>query len=169
MRKIRIRTMKIEDIPSVAALERAVFSEPWSEDGFAAALAQSGNYFVAAVSEEDFSDDDLSVADDCGEMAEHSRGNVIGYCGLYTAADEGEITNVAVAEAYRCRGVGFALVDAVKERARQQGVCRIFLEVRASNRAAQSLYEKKDFKTVGTRKGFYRMPTEDALLMRCDL
>ena len=155
MRNIQIRTMRIEDIPSVAALEQEAFSEPWTEDGFAAALAQEGNCFVVAVT---------GIA-----PAECSHEKVIGYCGLYTAADEGEITNIAVAEAYRCGGVGSALVGAVKKKAQQWEVCRIFLEVRASNMAAQSLYEKEGFKTVGLRKGFYRRPAEDALVMCCDL
>ena len=36
---------------------------------------------------------------------------------------------------------------------------------RASNAAAIALYEKYGFEPVGTRRGFYRQPVEDALLM----
>ncbi len=173
MRNIQIRIMRNEDIPSVAALEQAVFSEPWTEDGFAAALAQEGNCFVVAVAgipaaDADFPEENKSEAPG-REPAECSHEKVIGYCGLYTAADEGEITNVAVAETYRRGGAGSALVGAVKKTAQQWGICRIFLEVRASNTAAQSLYKKEGFKTVGVRKDFYRKPAEDALVMCCNL
>ena len=41
----------------------------------------------------------------------------------------------------------------------------ISLEVRESNLAAISLYEKLGFKVEGKRKNFYRDPQEDGLIM----
>ena len=41
----------------------------------------------------------------------------------------------------------------------------VSLEVRVSNSAAVSLYEKLGFTTEGRRKDFYRNPREDALIM----
>jgi len=145
-RVLRIRKMEPADIPSVASLERDIFSEPWSETGFADALAQRENLFLTAF---------------------RPDGGVIGYCGLYTAGDEGEITHVAVVENCRRQGTAAALLAELLGWARACGVKRIFLEVRISNEAAIRLYEKYGFETCGVRRGFYRRPAEDALLMSC--
>ncbi|MCD8217659.1 MAG: ribosomal protein S18-alanine N-acetyltransferase [Clostridiales bacterium] len=151
-----IRKMRCEDVPAVTALDRSVFSEPWTEAGFFSALAQEGNVFLVATS----------------AAAERENGvseKVIGYCGLYVSADEGDITNVAVASQHRRGGVAAALIEEVKAAAGQRGVKQIFLEVRESNRAAQNLYLGAGFEFCGRRKSFYRKPTEDALLMTCRL
>ena len=44
-----------------------------------------------------------------------------------------------------------------------------YLEVRVSNKAAIALYQSLGFEHIGRRKGFYRHPTEDALLMKASL
>ncbi|HZK39308.1 MAG TPA: ribosomal-protein-alanine N-acetyltransferase, partial [Clostridia bacterium] len=47
----------------------------------------------------------------------------------------------------------------------ERGCTLITLEVRVSNAAAVSLYEKNNFLTLGRRKMFYRHPDEDAFIM----
>ena len=78
--------------------------------------------------------------------------------------DEGQICNVAVCPAFRRMGVGEALMAAQREIARSRGITVMMLEVRASNTAAQCLYEKLGWEKLGTRKNFYSSPREDALL-----
>ncbi len=139
--------MTREDVPAVAALEREIFSAPWTEQGFRDALEQTTNRFF--------------VAEQSG-----SATSIVGYCGLYVAGDEGEITNVAVTEEMRRRGIGKKLLTETLAEAGYAGVRNIFLEVRASNEPAIRLYEKHGFTPCGTRKAYYRCPTEDAVLMR---
>lgn len=143
---IDIMPMTPARIPQAAAIEAEVFSMPWSEKGFADALAMENALFYTAL----------------------VNGCVAGYCGIYLAADEGEITNVAVAPAYRCRKIAERLVRTTLPEAHAKGAQRIFLEVRESNGAAIRLYEKTGFHTVGRRKNFYQYPNEDALVMRYD-
>lgn len=77
------------------------------------------------------------------------------------APDESEILNLAVAPAWRRRGVARALVrHAVKVRPGGW-----FLEVRASNGVAQRLYEGVGFRRVGMRENYYHEPTEAAIVM----
>ena len=90
---------------------------------------------------------------------------VLGYCGLYMAADEGEVINVAVAKASQGKGIASRLMDALLDEGHARGVHRFFLEVRVSNDAAIRLYEKYGFKKQGIRKHFYILPDEDAYLM----
>lgn len=139
---MRIRLMTAEDVPAVAAIEKECFSEPWSEQGFLDGMKNSAIFLVA--------EDEEQIA---------------GYIGMYVSEPEGEITNVAVAQSARDRGMGASLVAAMQQWALEHGVERIVLEVRVSNAPAIHVYEKKGFVTIGVRKNVYRLPTEDAGIM----
>lgn len=140
---IEIRAMQVEDTEVVAKLEKEIFSQPWSRQGFIDSLNMGNTVFLVAEEEK----------------------RILGYIGMYVAVDEGEITNVAVAADARCRGVGGMLVDAMKAEAKQRKLERIVLEVRVSNQSAIRLYEQKGFQNCGVRKGFYDFPKEDAYIM----
>jgi len=77
---------------------------------------------------------------------------------------EWEIENVVIASTDLRRGLATKLVNAVIEAARNHHAQAIYLEVRGSNHAALSLYEKCGFQQTGRRRGYYRDPTDDALL-----
>lgn len=141
--KIEIREMLMEDVPQVASLERRIFSLPWSEKSFAGSL----------------------VSGDTGYYTAWVDGALAGYCGYLRSFCEADITNVAVAMEYRNRGVGYAMLCAMMEEGRKKGIERYTLEVRVSNTAAISLYEKLGFERAGIRPGFYDRPKEDALIM----
>lgn len=140
--------MSARHIPQAAAIEAEVFSEPWSAQSFADALALDYTLFHVAYINPNRTD-----------------GIVAGYCGIYLAADEGEITNVAVSHEYRRLGIAKSLVQHTLRQAYARGVRHIFLEVRSSNASAIELYCKLRFCVKGKRKNFYRSPTEDALVM----
>lgn len=144
---MRIRKMMPEDVRQVAAIERDEFSQPWSEQGFLDSLDNPDTLFLVA------------------EDAAMDESRILGYVGMYCALDEGEITNVAAAQQARRRGVGKALIGELLRQAKERGICRIILEVRVSNTPAIRLYEGMQFYKVGTRKGFYDFPKEDAGIM----
>jgi ribosomal-protein-alanine N-acetyltransferase len=79
---------------------------------------------------------------------------------------EWEIENIAVAGAARRRGLGTRLMGELMQRARAAEANQIFLEVRESNHAARSLYEKWAFEAAGRRKNYYQKPVEDAIVYR---
>lgn len=136
-------------VSAAAELERQCFSAPWSEDALREELDNEHALFLAAVEEQ--------------------SGETVGYIGCHVILDEGYIANVAVSQRARRAGVGSALVQALLERAAQRGAVLVTLEVRASNAPAIGLYQKWGFVPVGTRRGFYDKPKEDALLMTVDL
>ncbi len=140
---IEIRRMGFDDIEAVAKIERENFSVPWDENGFLSFMIREGTVFLTA-----FLDDRL-----------------VGYCGLISAADEADITNVSVSLDARHQGIGSRLVEELIKEAGDMGIKKIFLEVRESNVSAIALYQKHDFKQVGLRKDYYEKPTENALLM----
>ena len=138
-----IRRMVQTDLEQVAVIAAGLFTQPWDRQGFADALPLESACFLVA--------------------AEGDK--VRGYCGLYMAADEGEVINVAVAKASQGKGIASRLMDALLDEGHARGVHRFFLEVRVSNDAAIRLYEKYGFKKQGIRKHFYILPDEDAYLM----
>jgi ribosomal-protein-alanine N-acetyltransferase len=94
---------------------------------------------------------------------------VIGFFAGWMVTDELHVNNVAAAQGYRRVGVGVALMEAAIDEARLRGGMFVLLEVRASNYVAQALYRKLGFSVVGKRRDYYRLPTEDALLMKLAL
>ena len=140
--KMQVVKIEREHIRAIAELEKACFSEPWSEETLLSAFKTGTKFFVAV-----------------------KNNKVLGYVGISCIIDEGYITNVAVFPEYRRMGVGSALLNRVFSHARDEGLSFVSLEVRESNSGAVALYEKFGFKTEGKRKKFYSNPSEDALIM----
>ena len=140
------RRMRLEDVDRVYAIEVASFHTPWSRDSFVAEMTTNAcaRYTVA---EED--------------------GQVIAYAGAWCAFEEGHITNIAVDPAYRGRGAGRAVCEALMQYCANLGVQYLTLEVRRSNKIAQSLYKSLGFVELGVRKRYYEDNQEDALLYVC--
>jgi ribosomal-protein-alanine N-acetyltransferase len=93
-------------------------------------------------------------------------GAVQGFLVAQVVADEWEIENIAIAGQARRRGLGTRLLGEFLDRARAQGAQAVFLEVRESNRAARSLYDKWAFQESGRRVNYYSQPEEDAIVYR---
>jgi [ribosomal protein S18]-alanine N-acetyltransferase len=93
-------------------------------------------------------------------------GSVAGFIVGRQVAEEWEIENIAVTGAARRCGLGSRLVGELLDHVRSEGGTTVFLEVRESNTAARSLYEKWAFIEVGRRKAYYQNPAEDALILK---
>lgn len=140
---ITYRAMTPEDVPYISRLEEETFSMPWSPESFLQMITKEDTrYYVA---EED--------------------GHLLGGCGLWMVAGEGNITNVAVVPRARRRGVGTGLLNYLMMEGDREGVTAYTLEVRVSNEAAIRMYEKLGFSSEGIRPNFYEKPTEDAMIM----
>lgn len=130
-----------DDTPDIAAIERECFSTPWSENAILESMNAKTHFYIAKVG-----------------------GVTAGYMGISIIAGEGYVTNIAVLPRFRKQGIGEAILNTIIKNHKDE-LEFISLEVRVSNDAAISLYEKLGFKVVGTRKRFYEHPTEDALIM----
>ena len=138
-----IRKMTPADAARAAQIERETFSLPWSENAFGDAVRDENALFLAA-----------------------DENGLVGYILMYLTPPEGEITNVAVTEACRGRGIGGRLVGAMQEEAAKHGIDQIYLEVRFGNAAAIHVYESAGFREIGVRRGFYEFPREDVRVMK---
>ena len=143
--RLRFRRMEHKDIEAVAAIESVSIIPPWSKASFEEAIEKEETYYVVC----------------------EAGGKIKGYAGMWIAADEAEITGVAVEPESRGTGLGKDIVRHLLEKGQELGVKSFFLEVRKSNDKAIAVYEKCGFERVGERKDFYREPDEDAVVMRC--
>ena len=139
-----IEEMTLEDIPGVQEVERASFPVPWPANAFRHELTGNKNarYIVARES-----------------------GRIVGYAGLWLMVDEAHITTFAVHPDQRRRRIGERMLVRLFEMAAALNAEWLTLEVRASNLAAQKLYEKYGFRRAGVRRRYYSDNNEDALIM----
>ncbi|MDM5230599.1 ribosomal protein S18-alanine N-acetyltransferase [Lysinibacillus pakistanensis] len=146
---ITYRKMVIDDVPAVYAIELATFPTPWTLDSFYYEVHENQYaHYVLAIDEED---------------------HIIGFCGMWMVVDAAQITNVAVIESARGRGIGEGLMREAMRIAQQNEMEIMSLEVRVTNTVAQNLYRKLDFQDGGLRKGYYTDNGEDALVMWVNL
>jgi ribosomal-protein-alanine N-acetyltransferase len=142
---ITIEPAAAAELPAITAIEAEAFSDPWSERSFRDAMDNPSVYFACA---------------------RRDGGEVDGYVVAWFAADQGEIANLAVAPAGWGLGIGKALLDGALDEAARRRIEAVFLEVRDSNDRARGLYQSRGFEEVGRRRGYYRHPDEDAIVLR---
>ena len=143
MTAVQVTLLQTSHLSAVAELEQLCFAQPWSETALSI-LTQSGGFGIVA-------------------LTDGSR--LVGYGGMVTVLDEGQITNIAVHPQFRRLGVGREILAALISHAELQGISQISLEVRVSNHAARELYLQQGFHVEGTRRRFYSHPVEDGLVM----
>lgn len=144
---VRLRPITNDDLEEVMMIERSAFDYPWSAGFFR---------------------QELQVACSRSILAE-IEGRIVGYIVYWLLPGAIDIHNIAVHTDYRRRGIGRLLLSRVVSEAKRQSLARVMLEVRRSNRAAQSLYESMGFMSTGIRKGYYSDNGEDALAMSLEL
>jgi ribosomal-protein-alanine N-acetyltransferase len=140
--KIKIRPMMEADLDYVLAIETASFTAPWKREHFVSELEARHSFpFVAEK-------DDI----------------ITGYVCLMSLFEDAQILDIAVVQHQRSRGIARLLLEHAISVAREIGAEVLALEVRASNIAAITLYEKCGFVQTGLRQKYYE-DRDDAVLM----
>ena len=142
--RIRIESMRLEDVPAVHEIEAASFPTPWPDYAFRQEIQTNrlAHYLVVKAGDE-----------------------TIGYGGMWLMVDEAHVTTFAVLPEWRRRGVGARLMLAMMHVARELHAYLMTLEVRLSNHPARELYGRFGFRPVGIRPRYYSDNNEDALIM----
>jgi ribosomal-protein-alanine N-acetyltransferase len=141
---VQLRRLETKDLEVVEAIEQESYPTPWSRSMFDAELRKPSSLAIGA-----FTDD----------------GDLVGYAFVSRYVDAWHVMNVAVAHAFRRRGIASALLErlfAVTATDPRRGYT---LEVRVSNTGAIMLYERLGFESRGLRRGYYTDNREDALIM----
>jgi ribosomal-protein-alanine N-acetyltransferase len=138
-----IRRMSLKDLDAVSVIEKQVFPDPWSYNAFETDL---NNEMACPL---------VALFDDI----------LAGYACLYIVAGEIQIGNFAVHPGFRKRGIAKVMMKEILRIAQSRNCDTIFLEVRESNKLAQSVYGAFGFEAVGLRDNYYRNPRENAVIM----
>ena len=144
---VPIEKVKSYDLPAIAALHAICFENSWHAELLGRILSTPGTFGLFS----------------------RPHGKVVGFVLCRSSGQEGEILSLAVAPSLRRSGLGGALLEAAMIQAVDQKIGALFLEVAEDNLAAQRLYEKFGFATVGRRPNYYRRrdgPSVDALTLR---
>ena len=145
----QLRAATPDDLDAIMAIETSVFPEDaWSAGTMLAELRdRNGHYLVA------FPPDDPSRID--------------AYAGLCAprGLPQADIQTIAVVEDARRHGLGRVLMLRLIDVARERGASELFLEVRADNPGAKSLYVSLGFEEIAVRPGYYG-GVVDAVIMR---
>ena len=142
---IKIEKMVTSDVDEIYEIEKDSYGEHhWSKDSFYSEVSNNiARYYVA----------------------KDENNTVLGYIGSWFIIDETHITNVSVSQKHRRKSIGEALLAHLIQQCYKEKMKYITLEVRISNEPAIKLYEKYQFKSLGTRKNYYQDNNEDALIM----
>jgi len=142
---IKITEFEQEHLSQVCEIENSSFSQPFSADYFKQLAQLYPETFLVAEKED----------------------RVLGYVVADTRRGVAHILSIAVREDGRRRCVGLTLMRALIEKLRLREIKEILLEVRKSNVAARSMYERLGFELVGNIRGYYG--GEDAALYNLKL
>jgi ribosomal-protein-alanine N-acetyltransferase len=140
---------ELEDLPQMISWEVELFgADAWSPELMIHEVSHPDHYYLVA--------------------REEGSSDIVGYAGL--AADprpggHADIQTIAVIPDHRGTGLGRRLLHALLERANEGAVATVFLEVRADNQPAISLYRSEGFEDIDRRIGYYQPDGVDALVM----
>ena len=153
--QVRIEPGSSEDIGSVMRVMDSAFGdrfgEAWTRSQLGGILPMAGVSLIIA--------------------REPDTGDTIGFSLFRTVADESELLLIAVNPSSHRRGIGRMLLDDFMDRARNDGISRVHLEVRDGN-SAVGLYRHAGFSPVGRRRNYYHAPDGrrfDAVTLACQL
>ena len=144
--ELSVRPMAAADTSRCAVIAAAA-PEPWGEGQLLSELeSPAARLFVA-----------------------EDEGDVLGFAVFQLAAGEASLYALNVDPAARRKGVGAALLEGALAALKAEGADQCFLEVRAANAPALALYRRLGFASAGVRRGFYRDPPDDAVVMTLTL
>ena len=140
---VAIKSMSLQDIDAVLAIEQGNFTDPWSIVAFKQCLIYNENFTLYSTETKE----------------------VLGYFIGLGVVDEYSIYNIAIKKSYQKKGLGTYLLTTIIDYHNKQYVA-YYLEVRKSNEQALNYYHKLGFTEVYTRKAYYSNPVEDALVLK---
>ena len=149
-----IRRAKQRDIAQITHIERNCFPNPWDASTFLTILVRQGMRI------QDFGFVLMNVINE----EEKIDGYIVWSENI--EQEEGKILNIAIKHEKRGKGLGGNLLSVTFDSMRENGITSCILEVRVSNQAARSFYEKMGMRASDRVHNYYE--DEDAIIYRID-
>jgi ribosomal-protein-alanine N-acetyltransferase len=162
------RAMTLADIPLLAEVAKTAHAHPWRVRHFEDSLAADHWCRVLTLPPDPTTDPPQWVHAPRTPQGHWLLGSLVAMRGV----DEAHLLDITVAPAHQRQGWGRWMLQALIGWAREQGAACVWLEVRASNTPARTLYTAMGWQAVGVRRGYYpdgAHRREDAIVMRLDL
>jgi len=148
---MRIRSSSTEDLPEIMRIQsRTPQAAQWSQGDYTQLASDAAGLILVV------------------ELDRTTPPTLAGFAAFHQVMDEAELRNMAVDPAHQRHGIGRELLREGARLLAEQGVRKIYLEVRASNLAAQRLYYSAGFGLRVRRTDYYHDPREDALVLSLD-
>ena len=145
METVKITRMTQNDVDEVFNIEKLVHpNHHWSKDSFYNELANNLAFYYSA---------------------KNSDNKILAFLGCWHILEEAHITTLAVHPDYRRMQIAETIMIQAINDCYDKKIKYITLEVRESNQAAISLYEKFSFESIGVRKRYYQDNGENAIIM----
>ncbi len=144
--QLKLKLITIDELSLVLELDQACFGGLWTLDGYKRELDSPNSVLL-------------------GLFTPLSSVKLLAIGCFWSILEEAHITILAVHPQYQGQGLGQAILYFLLKNAHELGLERATLEVRVSNIAAISLYQKFGFKTAGQRRRYYTDNDEDALIL----
>ena len=138
--------MAAADVAAVVEIEQQ-FLSPWTKVLVSAELGRNSGISLVAEKDDVF----------------------VGWCCGMLLPPEAELLKIAVSQDSQRLGAGTLLLKSFTQIAAENGVEKIFLELRAANTAALRLYQQFGWQQQGIRKNYYTNPADDAILLHRSL
>ncbi len=142
------------------------------------ALKKSSNSFLSSFEEENKKSDEfwLQQLEQSLKFGYFLNNEIVACCGLSLEkstkiSHTATIFQMYVKDKMRKNGIGLALVNFVKDFAKNNGIIHLYLGCNAENFGAIRLYRKCGFKVYGTRPNYTKIGDKfyDDLIMMCEL
>jgi ribosomal-protein-alanine N-acetyltransferase len=182
-----VRCMQDNDIPQAIEIDREAFPTQWPKPSYTSFKQELRNRLAFYIVVAKLLENEISLQNNenkgflyrlvhlfdqerfFGEdMTSPPKEYLVGIAGFWIMVDEAHITTLATRNAYRRQGIGERLLIQIIEMAAGLHADVVTLEVRVSNKQAQTLYEKYGFRRVGMRRAYYTDNGEDAVIMTTD-
>lgn len=137
-------------LDTLLPVEQQAYSHPWTRGNFIDALAAGYE----------------------AQLLIDAQQRLLGYFVAMTVLDEVHLLNLTVAPAHQGQGWARVILDGLALWSRQRQAAWLWLEVRASNARARSIYEKHGYQQIAERKNYYPAADcqrEHAIIMSLNL
>lgn len=143
----KIEKMTISDLEEIKDVLEKDFDDFWEVNTLKEELLSNYSYFITIK---------LSKTNE-----------ILGFAGFKKTLDTADIMNIVVRKDFRNKKIGKKLLASLIQKAKEQDIKTIFLEVNSKNLPALKLYENIGFKKIGIRKDYYK--NSDGINMKIEL